>query len=189
MTKQQIRNDNRVKLHHKKTALEKAVRTKKTLILHTGIGHIVTGSIHDCNRAYFERLLKQYWDRLFLGWNPYKKEGKGCWEVWQEPINKGELHDMEHWVADLEYLTPKFIDELRRMDSWEHKKQTGLSLVDTMDRKFDDYEDVIQKKEDESIKYAIKHNKKLFRQLKDLAQEGYNPFWFFSDKKQGSGQI
>lgn len=187
-TNEQARNDKRVKQHHKKMALQKAFRTKKEPKLPLGDGHIITGSIFDCNRSYFERLLKAYWDRLFLGWNPYKKDGRGCWEVWQEPIRKGDLDDMEHWVADLDYLTPAFIDELRRMDSWEHKKNTGYSMAKTMDDAYEEYEAEIQRKEDESIKYAVRHNKRLFGQLKGLAQDGYNPLWFFSDKKQGNGQ-
>lgn len=189
MTSKQRANDKLVKEHHKKQAFMKAFRTKREPKLHTGIGHIVTGSMYDCNRSYFERLLSNYWDRLFLGWNPFKKEGLGCWEVWQRPIRQRDLNDMEHWVADIDYLTPKFIDELRRMDAWQHKKDSGYSLAEDMDREATDWEIDIEKKEDESIKYAIRHNKSLFGKLKSLAQDGYNPLWFFSDKKQGNGQI
>lgn len=183
-------NDRRVRDHHVKQALLKAMRTKQPVkgLVH-GIGCCVTGSVFDIDRKAFERALKAYWSKLFLGWNPYKNEGRGCWEVWQEPNKRQELNDMEHWVADLPYLRWDFIQDLRRMDSWEHRAATGKQLWETMDDNYDEYDAELTRQEQDSIRYAVRHNKSVFGKLKDLAQDGYNPLWFFSDNRQGNGEV
>lgn len=182
------KNDKIVRDHHVKQALLKAIRTQRECTLPHGLGNIRVGSLFDCNRQDFEKLLTSYWDRLFVGWNPFKAEGRGCWQVWQRPIAKAELNDMEHWVADIPYLTPKFITRLKEMDSWEHRAKTGLSLVESADRKNDEWTELAEKKEDELIHNAVKDHKSQFNKLKGLAQDGYNPFWFLSDKAQGKGE-
>lgn len=166
-----------------------------------GPGHTAKGSMYDCNRGYFERVLKSYYSELYLGWNPYKNYGHGVWEVWQKPVRQtkvyqgridgvplysfiSEPNDMEHHVYDLPFLTISFISKLKEMDSWEQKR-----FFEEADDKQDDQEAKEDKIFDESIKYAVRHNKSAFRQLKQLAQDGYNPFWFFSDKRQGDGQV
>lgn len=185
MTNQQRANDKLLRDHHVKQAILKSERLNRPEpSLTKGIGLIIKGSIFDCNRDHFERVLTACWDRLFVGWNPYKLEGRGCWEVWQRPIKRTELNDMEHWVADLPFLRLNFIEDLRRMDAWEHQKSEGRSLVVDADQAHSDWEDKIEKQETESIQYAVKHNKSLFRKLKGLAADGYNPLWFFSDKKE-----
>lgn len=182
-------NDKLVRDHHVKQALLKAIRTKRPEPdLPHGPGLAVKGSIMDCDRRLFETMLKTYWDRLFVGWNPFKMNGRGCWEVWQRPIAKSELNDMEHWVADLPFLRLDFVKELQRMDAWEYEKNHGRTLNEDMDESYDKWEEKLEKQEDESIRYAVRHNKSLFGKLKGLAQDGYNPLWFFSDKAQGRGE-
>lgn len=167
----------------------------------SGPGFITRGSIFDCDRKYFERVLKTYFRELYVGWNPFKNNGAGVWEVWQKPFTKTAVkeaecrdytlfelrdkpNDFEHHVYDLPYLTPTFIDKLREMDTWEQKR-----FFEAADDRQDDLEDKYDKMEEESIKYAVRHHKSLFRKLKQFAQEGYNPFWFFSDKRQGNGLV
>jgi hypothetical protein len=65
------------------------------------------------------------------------------------------------------------------MDMWSNKQ-----FISQMDDKLEDDQDKLNKAENDSIKYAVKHYKQEFRQLKGLAQDGYNPFWFFSDNKE-----
>lgn len=166
-----------------------------------GPGHMVKGSLFDCSRNLFERLLKTYFSQLYVGWNPFKNEGQGCWEVWQKPSFKTatkrveskdytiftldyQPNDFEHHVYDLPYLTPKFIDRLREMDMWENK-----NFAKNLDYQLEEDQQDLDRKEQEDIKYAVRHHKDLFRQLKALAQDGYNPFWFFSDHRQGNGQV
>lgn len=174
----------------------------------SGPGFVVRGSLHDCSRVYFERLLKTYFRELYVGWNPFKNNGNGTWEVWQRPLTKTAViqaecrdytiwelrdrptevnyavYDMEYHVYDLPYLTPTFIDKLREMDTWENKR-----FFEDADDQQDELEDKYDRMEEESIKYAVRHHKSLFRKLKQYAQDGYNPFWFFSDKRQGDGQV
>lgn len=183
---------NQAILRHK----EQEIRQKREVPIPHGSGSIVTGTIFDCNRHYFERLLKAYWSQLYVGWNPFKKQGQGCWEVWQRPIRKTAIlryddvasetriftleyrpNDFEHWVADLDFLDVKFIDKLRKMDSWTNK-----SLVADHDDEFDKYHEQQEQKELDNLKYVIKHNKQAFRDLLDYTQEGFDPLQFFNKK-------
>ncbi len=177
-----------------KRELELAERRKRAINLPQGPGNTVTGSIYDCSRTGFESALRAYWDRLFVGWNPYKNAGKGCWEVWQRPSTKTPVlryekadtkiftleyvfSDYIHWVADLEYLSYDFIRKLRSMDAWENK-----NLTQQHDDQYEAHFAKLDKDEDENIKYVVKNNKKVFRDLLDYVQSGYNPLDFFSKK-------
>lgn len=157
-----------------------------------GPGNTSVGSIYDCNRKHFERALKRYWDKLYVGWNPYKNDGIGCWEIWQQPSKKtpvlryddGDMaiwtteyqpSDFEHWVADLPYLSYDFIGKLREMDAWENKQ-----LAKTNDDKLEDYNTKKQHAEDENIRYVVKHNKQVFKDLLEYTQQGYDPTQFFT---------
>ncbi len=159
-----------------KRELEMADRRKREPSFPNGLGNTVTGTIYDCNRASFERALKAYWDKLYVGWNPFKKDGYGCWEVWQQPTQKTPvlryldkktdtkiytlefvLSDYLHWVADLDYLDMAFIGKLRSMDAWEDKQLTAKH-----DDAYIQHEIDLEKQEDENIKYVVKHNKQVF---------------------------
>lgn len=164
-------------------------------------GNLIQGNIFDCNKKSFVRALKAYDNQLYLVWNPKKREGLGVWEVWRNPtkktlVNQGvyegntlftleyKPNSFEHHVQDLEYLSYNFITRLHEMDMWNNKQ-----FLDQMDQRLEDDQDKLNKSEEESIKYAVKHNKKLFKELAQLTKEGYNPLWFFSDKKQGDGDV
>lgn len=172
---------------------EREARQKREIKLPQGPGSTSVGSIHDCNRDHFERLLRAYWDKLYVGWNPYKNEGRGCWEVWQYPLKKtpvlryhneqtGEkiftleykTNDFEHWVADLDYLAYDFIEKLRKMDSWANKHQ-----VAEHEYEYERWQQKMYDAEDENIEYVVKHNKKAFRDLLTHAQNGVDPLQFF----------
>lgn len=179
----------------------KEVRTNREIPLPQGPGWITVGSIMDCNRKNFERLLKDYSESLYVGWNPLKREGKGCWEVWHRPSKKtavyeGEFEgiqmysleykvsDFEHHVYDLDFLHYSFIEKLRRMDMWANKQ-----FIQQMDDRLEEDQDKLDKVEEDSIKYAAKHYKAEFKKMHEAVQGGINPFWFFSDKKQGNGSV
>lgn len=157
-----------------------------------GLGNIITGSVFDCNRKHFERVLRDYSDRLYVGWNPYKKEGQGCWEIWHRPTYKTPVHrldyqgvsyysleylpnDFEHWVADLDYLDYTFISRLREMDSWENRQ-----LVSSHDDQAEAFKDKLDRDETEQLKYVVRHNKSAFKDLLDYTQQGFNPLDFFT---------
>ncbi len=159
-----------------------------------GIGNTVVGTIFDCNRKHFARVLRDYSDRLYVGWNPYKKEGQGCWEIWHRPtyktpVYRGEFegveyysleykpNDFEHWVADLDYLDYAFLDKLREMDSWENK-----NLISQHDDSIENARIKDEEEENKHLKYVVRHNKKAFRELLDYTQAGFNPLDFFTKK-------
>lgn len=173
---------------------EKEYRTKREWSLPKGPGSTRIGSVFDCNRKSFERLLKDYSDRLYVGWNPFKNGGKGCWEVWHRPSQKTAVlayydettgfklytadyqpSDFEHWVADLDYLYYGFIEKLHKMDAWENKQ-----LISGHDDEFEKERERREKQEDEHLKYVVRHNKSVFRDLLDYTQSGINPLDFFT---------
>lgn len=175
---------------------EQEVRQKREIPIPRSFGAMSVGSIYDCNRKHFERALKAYWDKLYIGWNPLKNDGMGCWEVWQRPLRKTPVlryfdqttgvkiytaeykpNDYEHWVADLPFLTYDFIGKLRKMDSWDNKYQ-----VSEHDDEHERHLERIENLEEENIKYVVKHNKQAFRDLLDYTQEGFNPLQFFNKK-------
>lgn len=177
-------------------------RQKREKPFHQGPGWTKVGSIFDMNRATFGRMLRAYSTDLYFGWNPMKNFGYGVWEVWQKPrmltpvkqdvtfngesvfILEYQPNDFEHHVFDLQFLTPRFIEKLREMDMWENKH-----LIKQADDRLETDNEKINKEEEDSIKYAVRHNKAAFKKLKALAQDGYNPLWFFSDKRQGDGDV
>lgn len=175
---------------------EKEYRQNREIPLPQGPGSTSIGTIFDCNRSHFERVLKAYWDKLYVGWNPYKNEGNGCWEVWQRPMHKtpvlryydettGEKiytaeykpNDFEHWVADLPFLSYDFIKKLQAMDSWENKNQ-----VADHDYQHALHQQKVDDMEEENIKYVVKNNKQHFRDLLDYVQSGYEPTQFFTKR-------
>lgn len=182
----------------RKMALERelalAERRKRPISLPRGPGNTCIGSVHDCSRTGFERALRAYWDKLFVGWNPYKNEGRGCWEVWQYPSKKTAVlryddektntkiytlesvfSDYLHWVADLDYLSYSFIKKLREMDAWENKQ-----LISGHDDKYEEHFQKLEKEEDENIKYVVKHNRTAFKDLLEYTQAGFDPLQFFT---------
>lgn len=179
-------------LRHK----EREDRQKREITLPHGPGWVTVGSVHDCNRDHFEKLLRAYWDRLYVGWNPMKNGGRGCWEVWQRPSLKTPIlayhdevtglkiwkteyrpNDFEHWVADLDYLNYSFIEKLKKMDSWENKQ-----LISQADDEYEAYQVKLEKDEEDNIRQVVKENKKHFRDLLDYVQSGYEPTQFFRKK-------
>lgn len=177
-------------LRHKQTEY----RRKQEIRVPNGPGWSVVGSIHDCSRKKFTEMLTKYSNRLYVGWNPIKNNGIGCWEVWHKPstktavyageFNGGKLYateykpnDFEHWVADLPYLYYRFIEKLKKMDAWENK-----DLISCHDDKYDQHQKNIEKSEDDDIRHIVRSNKKAFRDLLDYTQSGFNPLDFFSKK-------
>jgi hypothetical protein len=175
---------------------ERADRQKREAKFPQKDGNIVVGTMYDCNRKHFERALKAYSERLYVGWNPFKKDGQGCWEVWFRPSRKTPVlryydeltgvkiytaeyvpNDFEHWVADCDYLSYDFIGKLREMDSWENKQ-----LISGHDDALQAHEDKLERQEDDNIKQIVKENKKAFRDLLDYTQSGFDPVQFFYRK-------
>lgn len=192
MLKQDLLVKNQAILRNK----EREFKQKREIKLPQGPGSISVGTIYDCNRNHFERLLKAYWDKLYVGWNPFKSEGLGCWEIWQRPLKKTPVlqyhdeitgdkiytleyrsSDYEHWVADLPHLSYAFIEKLKKMDSWENKNQ-----VSDHDYEHAKYQDKLEAQENENIRNVVKDNKKHFRDLLDYVQSGYDPVQFFYRK-------
>lgn len=162
----------------------------------SNLGNTVQGNLFDCSKRLFIRDLKNYDKELYLKWNPKKLDGLGIWEVWRNPTKKtaidhgefmgGRLYTLEykpnnfeHHVKDLDFLSYDFMNDLRKMDMWADKH-----YLDKLDNAYDDIEEKAELAEEESIKYAIKHNKKLFKEMHEYTKSGINPLDFFRDGRK-----
>lgn len=176
---------------------EREDRQKREITIPKGDGWVSKGSVFDCNRHSFQRSLEAYDNQLYVGWNPMKNDGRGCWEIWRRPNLKTPIlayhdeitglkiyrteyrpNDFEHWVADLDFLNRDFIKRLKEMDAWENKQ-----LISKHD---DDYEESLtqnEEKEAEHLKYVVRHNKSAFKDLLEYTQQGFNPLDFFKGSK------
>lgn len=160
--------------------------------VHVGpTGHLVQGSIFDCNKKKFIRAIKDYDKQLYLKWNPKKNKGFGCWELRRYPSTKTPVfggrfegvayyrlehveQDLIHHIMDMPYLTYQVVDRLKEMDAWENKRL----LTDGEE----EAERLIIKEEDDyraERQYQVKQDKKYWKEYLELVRSGYNPFWFF----------
>lgn len=169
-------------------------RYKRDINPPQGLGNSVKGSVFDCNRKSFERLLKEEDPNLFLVWNPTKNSGFGCWQIWINPLQKSLVHKadyegnsissieyrfipVEHHIMDLPVLDYSVIEKL---------KKSRVTVEDIM---YQDYEArrKLQKEKDSYLddrKHAIKQTKQYWKAFKDHVQSGYNPMWFFDQHRK-----
>lgn len=159
-----------------------------------GQGLVVKGTVFDVNRKNFERALKDLDPELFVVWNPYRKEGVGCWQIWIKPLTKtpvyqtthegNEIHSLEykyipveHHIMDLDTLNYDVIEKLRKM------------RVTVQDIENADYEARRkQVKEEEQYlqerKYAVRHTREIWKAFHEYVKSGYNPMWFFDQNRK-----
>lgn len=147
-----------------------------------GLGRVIEGTLHDCNKAYLERRLKQYDRQLYLKWNPNKNKGNGVWELRRKPDTKvrvihgrvdgGTLSSLEcvendviNHILDVPVLTERLIDKLYEMDTYreDHYLHDIEYLEDRA--KYKQQENEVRER-----KYLVRHFKSLFEQLREEAR-------------------
>lgn len=150
------------------------------------LGKIVQGSVWDCNKNNLERALKRYDPRLYIKWNPSKREGHGVWEIRIKPTKKTRVDhgggysslewiesDLIHHVLDVPVLHYGLLDKIYEMDAYRFQNY-GAHL----DEELDKYEAKVEKTRWDNIRHQMKLDKKYWDQWKELVSQGYNPLWF-----------
>jgi hypothetical protein len=150
-------------------------------------GKIVKGHVLDVNKAALERKLQDYDNLLYVKWNPNKRSGHGCWEVRRRPTEKtamdkgtfGGVHfialedfelDIVHHVLDVPFLNYDAVAKVKSMDTWGTK-----DWVSELDYKRSKYEENIQAKAKDDLRYSAKEYKKEIREFRELLLSGMNP--------------
>ena len=149
-------------------------------------GSLIKGSIFDCNKNSLEKALKRYDPRLYIKWNPRKREGYGVWEIRIRPRLKTLVRhdenfcslewresDLIHHVLDVPILSYRILDKIYEMDSYRSANY-GKDLDDQLDKAEDD----IDRRRLEEMRLRIRDDKKYVREWQELVRSGYNPMWF-----------
>lgn len=149
-------------------------------------GRLVRGTIHDCNEKAFLRAIHAYDKSLYIKWNPTKRDGYGCWELWRKPtkktlVNHGEFEgchfftleyqskSLVHHIKDLEYLSYDLVDWLKQADGWNHK-----SVGKLLDDAYVNHLDKIDAKKWEEIRLYLKDHKSEMKDLYEYVRSGGN---------------
>lgn len=154
-------------------------------------GNLIEGHLYDVDRSAFEAALKAYDSELFLQWNPAKRRGLGCWEVWRKPVRKTEefqaeyegsplytveepLSDFTDHVKDLPFLNFHFFKRLKEMDVWRNYGHKGRDFGRDLESREEQEQNAILAKNQADLKYKLRHDRKLFRKLREMALSGVN---------------
>lgn len=150
-------------------------------------GNLIEGSIFDVSRGAVERQLKFYDALLYIKWNPNKRSKMGCWEVRRRPEKKTAVRQTSFqsgYICTLEYkeldliahvidapiLTYGLVGKIRDMDCWQDK-----NWADNLDKKAADFKRRAEEYADREMRYAIKHDRRVLKEFKDLVATGKNP--------------
>lgn len=147
-------------------------------------GSLITGTVHDSDKARIERQLKFYDKQLYLKWNPKKRGGWGLWEVRRKPefltqVYQGHFgdaalytheyveHDIVHHVLDVPILDDRLLGKIKSMDTWQTK-----NWVDRMEYEGARSLENINSGAREELKYELKQHKREWKELASLVQQG-----------------
>ena len=152
------------------------------------VGRVSRGDVLDVNVKAFERTLKAYDSQLYVGWNPDKYRGNGCWEIRRKPdtLRTKSIYDLGpfyyeeaekletdiiHHVLDCGFLNYDAMNKLRSMDAWDNK-QHWIHDIEYLENKKQEENEAKARKE---LRYNIKQNQKVFDEFKELVKSGVNP--------------
>lgn len=148
--------------------------------------NLIQGNILDVNPKTIERALKRYDAQLYLKWNGQKRDGAGCWEVRRKSNKKtlspqgefldGGLYLVEekenfiiNHVLDADILDYRILDRIKKMDTWGDKHWV-TNFENEEERRVAEG----HRKSREELKYSIKHNRKVLKDLKEMVASGAN---------------
>lgn len=149
-------------------------------------GKIITGHVLDCNPRGVERALQRHDKNLYVKWNPDKLQGYGCWEVRMRPTqysvkrvydwtDHAIIHldyvesDMLHHVKDVPFMNYDVVKQIKDMDTWQYD-----SFVDEIERQEMEREHTYRQKNREELRYKLRHNRSLARDLQNAVLQGAN---------------
>ena len=150
-------------------------------------GAVVRGDVLDCSVDGISRALKDLDPRLYVVWNAKKWKGYGCWEIRIRPQYKeaqlvGTLsgntyvdvryreNNLVNHVIDCAFLNYDVIRKLKEMDT-----DTKRNWVGEFESTAAEKRRLEQLKANEELQYAIRQNKSMARDLKNLVQSGVDP--------------
>jgi hypothetical protein len=154
---------------------------------HGPIGKVVKGHVLDVSVGPFVRALQDYDKQLYVTWNPNKLRGWGCWEIRRRPNTPCAVYqgshegmsfyklmyvesDLTHHVLDAAFLNYDAIRRIKEMDTWGNK-----NWIDSFEQREEEAREQVRRKANEELKYAIRHNKSLARDLREAARSGIHP--------------
>lgn len=152
-----------------------------------GLGRVVKGSVHDCDKKWLERQLKAYDSQLYIKWNPDKNHGRGIWEIRRRPDRKSLVwqgsrwfkveyveNDQIHHVMDSFVLTPRILDKIYEMDTTRHH-----NYVDKLEYEQERSQIRLENEARKEREYIVRHEMRYFKHLKEEMLAGRNPLRFF----------
>jgi hypothetical protein len=162
----------------------------------SNIGSIIEGHVLDVNKKHLESALKNYDNQLYLKWNPKKKNGFGMWEVRRRPnaktavyktdLGKSKIFELEyveidfvHHVLDVDYLNYNVLTRIKEMDAWN-----SPDLIKDQDYAAEKKIIAEENSVSDELRYLIKQNRKYFGELQEAVRSGYNPAWFFGNRRK-----
>lgn len=159
------------------------------------IGRLVRGTVHDCNRKFLDRRLKDIDQRLYTSWNPYKNSGRGTWEIRilpskKVPIYYGEFQgahlfrveyredSMVHHIMDVPCLYEGILNKLRDMDTTKVITSTS-TFSDWLEYNEDKVNDKADAQLKEELRLRLREERKYMKILYEEARSGRSPGDFF----------
>lgn len=156
-------------------------------ILISPTGNLVTGSVHDCNKAALERSLQFYDPLLYIQWNPKKRRGWGMWEVRRKPESltrnyQGQLNgcslsvlerkenSLINHVLDVPMLRYDVLGKIKSMDAWNYKNFTAEA-----DYNAEKHQQREKDKARAEMRYNLKQHMREWREFASLVSQGMNP--------------
>ena len=156
-------------------------------------GRLIKGHVLDVAVKPFERALKDYDEQLYVEWNPKKLKGWGCWEIRRKPDYKSVVEtatykdftivrlehleqDIVNHVLDCAFLNYDQLRKIKEMDAYNPEHWIHDLEYHENKRRAEKYYEA--RKE---LSYALKQNKRVFRQLKEMVQSGQNPARILTD--------
>lgn len=151
-------------------------------------GSLIKGNVLDVSVKPFERALKDYDSQLYVVWNPKKLRNWGCWELRRRPEKKVitetfdcggysiarleyKESDFIHHVLDAAYLNYDILNKLKKIDMWTNKDH----FIHNLEGGEAERQQAIKDKARAELKYALRYNRKMLREMMDLVNSGANP--------------
>lgn len=161
-------------------------------------GHLIQGDVLDTNKKHLESVIKHYEPRLYLKWNPTKRQGEGKWELRILPETKSIIdvvkyggntycvvdyreNNFDNHVWDLESLNYSVLDRLRECDTWKHsdyergKQQRITQFLNKMDLTRESIQDREKANLQSDMLYNLKQDKKILRDFQEKILSGVDP--------------
>lgn len=160
------------------------------MILMGPTGNIVKGSVLDCNRKTFARVLRDYDDLLYFKWNPKKNKGNGVWEIRRRPATKSLIdvvpmgdnqymcrieaveYNHIHHVMDAPVLDYKILSKLQAMDLFKYNQ---AYFVDMAEKRLDQYKQEEMSKTRQEMLYHAKQYRSSINDLRERILSGMDP--------------